>query len=221
MPTVTPPPSLERREDARGPKRLTITIENKMNEPLSTSYVTNPGAPTLLRGDEQPSTMAASATTSIVVPSGWAGNIAMGLAKYAMTGDTSLIEGSLTKQMDNPYLSVDIDVSYVNGFSVPITCSCNADNTVLSGCNLDLWSLGECSGSAGTENGEGACANPLRSYDRDNMTATKFFLPCQGAAFTWARDHANSNEGCQSGKVTCCVGTGKDGCPANPKQASE
>lgn len=125
MPAVTPPPSLERSEDnryhainarqasARGPKRLTVTIENKMKEPLSTSYVTNPGAPTLVRGDEEPGTMAASATTSIVVPSGWAGNIAMGLAKYAMSGDVSLIEGSLTKQMDNPYLSVDMDVSYV------------------------------------------------------------------------------------------------------------
>lgn len=53
------------------------------------------------------------------------------------------------------------------------------------------------------------------------MKATEFFLPCQGAAFTWARDHANSNEGCQSGKVTCCVGTGEDGCPANPNQAFE
>lgn len=125
MPAVTPPPSLERSEDhryhainarqagARGPKRLTITIENKMNEPLSTSYATNPNAPTLVRGDEKPGTMAASATTSIVVQSGWAGNIAMGLAEYDMTGDASLIEGSLMKQMHKRYLSVDIDVSYV------------------------------------------------------------------------------------------------------------
>lgn len=105
-----------------------------------------------------------------------------------------------------------------NGFSVPITCSCNDDNTVLSGCNLDLWSMGSCSGDAGTDDGQGACANPLRPDNSASLTATPFFLPCQGAAFTWPRDDANSNAGCQSGQVTCCVGS--DGCPSNPKQAS-
>lgn len=105
-----------------------------------------------------------------------------------------------------------------SGFSVPITCSCNSDNTVLSGCNLDLWSMGDCSGDAGTDDGMGVCNNPLRPVDKDGLTATAFFLPCQGAAFTWPRDASNGNGVCQSGQVTCCVGS--DGCPANPKQGS-
>ena len=56
--------------------------------------------------------MAASATASIVAPSGWAGNIAVGLAKYSMNGDVSLLEGSLMDQ-GGGYPVVDMDVSYV------------------------------------------------------------------------------------------------------------
>ncbi|KUI70396.1 hypothetical protein VM1G_06422 [Cytospora mali] len=230
-PLETPPPAVNKRQGfayhaeklphkaraTSAPSHLTITVVNKMSEAVSTSYVANGGAPAVLAGNTGAGTMAASATASIVAPSGWAGNIAVGLAKYPMNGDVSLLEGSLMDQ-GNGYPVVDMDVSYVNGFSVPITCSCNDDNKVLSGCNLDLWKMGSCSGSSGTDDGQGACANPLRPDNSASLTATSFFLPCQGAAFTWPRDDANSNEGCQSGQVTCCVGT--DGCPSNPKQAS-
>lgn len=228
-PKETPPPSLDKRQglayhaekprsaSATGsPSQLTITVVNKMTEAVSTSYVANAG-PAIVAGDTGVGTIDTGASASIVAPSGWAGNIAVGLAQYPINGDGSLLEGSLMDQ-GNGYPVVDMDVSYVNGFSVPITCSCNNDNSVLSGCNLDLWSMGDCSGDAGTDNGQGACANPLRPDNSASLTATSFFLPCQGAAFTWPRDDANSNEGCQSGQVTCCVGS--DGCPSNPKQAS-
>lgn len=105
-----------------------------------------------------------------------------------------------------------------NGFSVPITCSCNADRAVLSGCSLDLWSMGSCAGDAGTDNGKGACANPLRPDNSAKLEATSFFAPCEGAAFTWPRDDANSEGKCQAAEVTCCIGSAADGCPVNPKQ---
>lgn len=113
----------------------------------------------------------------------------------------------------------DTSSPHSNGFSVPITCSCNADKAVLSGCSIDLWSTGtECEGDSGTNNGQGACVNPLRPDNSEKLTATPFFAPCEGAAFTWPRDDANSEGKCQGAEVTCCIGSTGDGCPVNPKQ---
>lgn len=78
--------------------------------------------------------------------------------------------------------------------------------------------MGSCAGGGGTDNGMGVCLNPIRPQDLDALAATSFFSPCEGAAFTWPRDNANSEGTCQSAEVTCCIGTTADGCPANPKQ---
>ena len=53
---------------------------------------------------------------------------------------------------------IDIDVSYVTGFSVPIVCSCDGKGPV-TGCNKPLWTLNKC----GNDNGDGSCRNPMRS----------------------------------------------------------
>lgn len=122
-PKETPPPSLDRRQDvayhaqepradaAGSPSKLTITVVNKMSEAVSTSYVANAG-PAIVAGKTGTGTMGADATASIVAPSGWAGNIAVGRAKYSMNGDVSLLEGSLMDQ-GSGYPVVDMDVSYV------------------------------------------------------------------------------------------------------------
>ncbi|POS81015.1 hypothetical protein DHEL01_v200588 [Diaporthe helianthi] len=242
-PKETPSPSLEQRQNAfvayhaekprqaqasvtAGPSQLTISVVNKMPAAVSTSYVGNAGAPGPVSGGTGTGTLKPGQTATLVAPQDWAGNVAVNLVrdpetneKYNMNGDVSLLEGSLMSWGGHGY-RVDMDVSYVNGFSVPITCSCNADSAVLSGCSLDLWTTGSsCSGAAGTDNGQGACANPLRPDDSAQLGATSFFAPCEGAAFTWPRDDANSEGMCQSAQVTCCVGTVADGCPVNPKQA--
>jgi hypothetical protein len=36
----------------------------------------------------------------------------------------------------------DVDISYVNGFSVPISCSCSG--TVVTGCTKNLFALNSC-----------------------------------------------------------------------------
>ncbi|KAK2598684.1 hypothetical protein N8I77_012076 [Diaporthe amygdali] len=233
-PKETPPPSLEQRQDSfrayhaenprqasvtAGPSQLTITVVNKMADPVSTSYVGNAGVPGPVSGGTGTGTLRPGETATLVAPQEWAGNVAVNLAEYPMNGDGSLLEGSLMSWGDVGY-RVDMDVSYVNGFSVPITCTCNKDKSVLSGCSLDLWSMGNCTGDAGTNNGEGACANPLRPDNSEKLTATSFFAPCEGAAFTWPRDDANSEGQCQGAEVTCCIGSTDDGCPANPKQKS-
>ncbi|KAI3394014.1 hypothetical protein diail_3332 [Diaporthe ilicicola] len=236
-PKETPPPSLEQRENSfrayhaqkprqasvtAGPDQLTITVVNKMAGAVSTSYVANAGVPGPVSGGTGTGTLTPGQTATLVAPQDWAGNVAVNLVEkdgksFTMNGDVSLLEGSLMSWGDVGY-RVDMDVSYVNGFSVPITCTCNADEAVLSGCSLDLWGMGSCSGGAGTDGGDGACANPLRPDNSARLAATDFFAPCEGAAFTWPRDGANSEGQCQSAEVTCCVGSTADGCPANPKQ---
>ncbi|KAG8159658.1 hypothetical protein KVR01_010295 [Diaporthe batatas] len=222
----SPSPSPSPIVTAGTPSRLTITVVNKMPAAVSTSYVHNDGVPGLVAGGTGTGTLMPGASATLVAPEDWAGNVAVNLAedpetgeRWEMNGDVSLLEGSLMEWGGLGY-RVDIDVSYVNGFSVPITCSCNKDKAVLSGCSLDLWELGTpCSGSSGAANGQGACANPLRPDDSDGLAATGFFAPCEGAAFTWPRDDANSEGMCGGGDgVTCCIGTAGDGCPVNPKQ---
>lgn len=64
-------------------------------------------------------------------------------------------------------------------------------------------------------NGQGGCVNPLRS-DTSVTEAAPFFQPCQHAAWTYVNDGEADAWGlCQSGHITCCVGTD---CNPNPKQ---
>lgn len=126
-PKETPPPSLEQRQHAfhayhaqqprqasvtAEPSQLTITVVNKMSEDVSTSYVANAGAPGPVSGGTGTGTMAPGASATLVAPKDWAGNVAVNLEKYNMTGDTSLLEGSLKSWGDVGY-RVDMDVSYV------------------------------------------------------------------------------------------------------------
>lgn len=113
--------------------------------------------------------------------------------------------------MNDP-AKADIDVSYVDGYTVPITCSC--DSTPVTGCNYDLFSLGPpCLDEAG-----GTCYNPAVADTGKNTTLAMipdFFKPCNGAAYCWPTDD-HANVGCD-GTVTinCCIGTD---CPAPPRQ---
>lgn len=90
-----------------------------------------------------------------------------------------------------------------NGFSVPITCTCDEDNKFLSGCNKDLWTMSTCP----QNNGMGSCKNPLR-VPLGKQEPTPFFKPCEAKAYTYPSDDMAMSEGtCQDGRVTCCVGT--------------
>ena len=211
------------------PEYLTIAIINYQSGPVSTSHASNIGAPTPIWGDSTSGTIPSGGAAALVVPTGWAGNVAIFDAPIpgataAPATDSSLIEASFVVPDGYDTAVADIAVSYVqvsarplsslaltissNGFSGPITCACSG--VVVTGCNIQLRSLNAC-----PEDNGGACVNPLRA-DKTATTAVPFFAPCQGAAYTFPNDNkANSWAQCQSGEVTCCVG--KD-CPPNPKQ---
>lgn len=104
-----------------------------------------------------------------------------------------------------------VDVSFVNGFTVPITCEC--DSNWVAGCKKNLLNVK----AREVQTAAGAVVNPLRA-DMDATSAKAFFAPCEGEAYTFPNDHAaNSFGACQSGLISCCVGTA---CQASALRAS-
>ncbi|KAI1291671.1 hypothetical protein F5Y03DRAFT_403141 [Xylaria venustula] len=216
VPTTAPPrikrAVLKPRIDL-APEYLTIAIVNNQGGPISTSYASNVGGPTPIWGDNRPGTIPSGGAAAVVVPTGWAGSVAIfdapiNRSRPAPATDSSLIEASFVVPDRYEMAVADIDVSYVNSFSNAITCAC--EGVVVTGCNLRLWDLNAC-----PNDNNGACVNPFRP-DLNATAAVPFFAPCQGAAYTFPHDDdANSWGQCQSGEITCCVGKG---CPPNLKQ---
>jgi hypothetical protein len=132
--------------------------------------------------------LADSSSTHYIYPDEWAGRVAIGpnLNPYG-----SKIEGSFKNS------AVDIDVSYVDGYSVPITCS--SEGEAFTGCNLDLF-------KAPCENQVDGpvCLNPAR--DIADGPPAPFFAPCAGAAYTFPNDNGANRDGLSS-FVSCCIGT--------------
>lgn len=138
----------------------------------------------------------------VAFPTGWAGRINIG--SLAHSAD-SKIEGSTTG-------ANDIDVSYVDGFSVPITCS--VSGTPVTGCNINLWSVsGPCSNSVGDN---AVCLNPAQGVP--DGPANGWFAPCAGAAYTYPNDNLANDGNTGTGVVSCCVGTEAQGCAAPARQ---
>jgi len=210
---------------------LTVTLINQYGKAISTSHADNAGAAaTGVNGDNvKPGTLSTGATAVFAVPTGWGGNVFIADAAHEISDNDSLLEGSYGNQMGS--IQTDIDVSYVNGFSVPILCKCHNKNkanqfTKVTGCNIDLFSQAGCSNSGGTGNcgkctiqpdgtggldGNGACKNPKRGSGATdaNVIPDPFFEPCSGQAYLFPFDGDGGNNGNSvcSGSVTCCVGT--------------
>ncbi|KAK7955316.1 hypothetical protein PG988_016010 [Apiospora saccharicola] len=207
-PTTTEPPTL-----------LTISLVNSHTAAISTTHNSNRGAPPPASGSTQPGTLAAGATAAIAVPTNWAGIISVNDAQFPVSDGNSLIEANYQNRSIEQHAIADLDVSYVgavtnetrrNGFTLPITCSCNGLG--VTGCNKDLFSLGGCP----VPTKAGSCHNPLRS-NTNATTPDPFFGPCQNAAYTYPSDNrANSQDECQNGQIVCCVGTS---CPPSYKQS--
>ncbi|TPX17595.1 uncharacterized protein E0L32_012105 [Thyridium curvatum] len=181
---------------------LTITIVNRYHVPISTSHVHNWGFPDPIGGEKTPGLMQPRETDRLVVPTGWAGNFAFVDARYQPGPDDSLIEASFESVWGGEAFA-DVDVSFVNGFSLPAVCKCDRQKK-LSGCGVNLWSENNCDGW----NWNGACPNPSREdHDRALARPGDFFVPCQGQAYTFPGDDvANSFGECQRGHIVCCIG---------------
>ena len=118
-PKATRPPTADK-VDFSGD--LLLNIVNKQGYALSVFYGSNAGGPSIV-GNPGSGALAASATTQVAVPTEFAGRVTIG-PDYDPNG--SKIEWN--------WINVpDVDVSYVDGYSIPITCSCQG--TAVTGCN--------------------------------------------------------------------------------------
>ncbi|PSR78423.1 hypothetical protein BD289DRAFT_493347, partial [Coniella lustricola] len=161
---------------AEGPEDLTIKVWNNHGDDITTSHARNAGSPTAVGGALGAGVIANGATASFAVPSGYAGNIAINDGNYELSDDDSLIEVSYVVADGYSFPIADVDISYVNGFSVAITCQC--DDVYVVGCNTNLFATGI---TCADNDGENACVNPERASTTDT-TAAPFFAPCAGAA---------------------------------------
>ena len=186
---------------APDPSCLTIGISNSYDAPLSLSFGSNEGITPSME-PVRPTDIAQSASTRYVFPTGWAGRIGVG---RSLNENNSKIEGSLNGP--SPY----IDVSYIDGFSVPITCSSGQE--VLSGCNIDLFKQDlTCPNLAAGA----VCLNPNRVLIYG--PADPFFEACAGAAYTYPHDDEATAAGSPNLPIDCCVGTS---CKAPSRQRQQ
>lgn len=128
-PLATNPPHVGPKVAFVGGPDLTINVVNSFGVPLSIFYGSNAGAPTPVGN---PGSGVLTSSTKVLFPSGWAGRITIG-KNYDPLG--SKIEASYS----SPNYVPDVDVSYVDGYSIPISCSCS--NFTVTGCNIRMSSL--------------------------------------------------------------------------------
>ena len=169
---------------------MTIAVTNIYGNHLSLFFSSNAGGPTPV-GNPSPTTLSDNAFTQFAFPTGWAGRVYVG---PNLNPDGSKIEGSFTGPPD-------IDVSYVDGYSVPITCS--SEGVAVTGCNIDLF---EQPGISCNNQVDGpVCLNPAQNIA--NGPAPPFFTACAGAAYTYPNDNDANFGGLKSSLISCCVGT--------------
>ena len=169
---------------------MTISITNVYGSQLSLSFLSNAGAPAPV-GNPSATVLPDKLPTQYAFPTGWAGRIYVGSnTDYR----SSKIEGSLTGPLD-------INVSYVDGYSVPITCS--SEGIAVSGCNIDLFKQ---PGITCNNQVDGpVCLNPAQNIA--DGPAPPFFKACAGAAYTYPNDNTANVSNLKSNLVSCCIGT--------------
>ncbi|KAI1383073.1 uncharacterized protein F4822DRAFT_91835 [Hypoxylon trugodes] len=121
----------------------------------------------------------------------------------------SLLEGSFINDATGQAV-LAVDVSYVDGFTVPMVCECN--NQVVLGCNLDLHEV--CPDNLKVN--EKTCANPYREQSGRPGDAN-IFKDCEKMAYTYPTDDEATKwniPGC-SRNLMCCIGTA---CKNHPGQ---
>ncbi|KAI0508487.1 hypothetical protein F5B22DRAFT_649980 [Xylaria bambusicola] len=199
MPAAVNPATLTRGE-------YVVTLVNSHTADITTAHNQNLGAPTAIQ--DGGSIVESGSTAIFAVPTGWAGRVAMAEAGVLIRDRASLLEGSFIHDEGLGAARIALDVSYVDGFTVPIVCQCN--DKVVVGCNLDLLDM--C--PADYRINYGTCINPHR--DEMNI-GTNFFHECAAMAYTFPTDDRATVwgvEGCEA-SIKCCVGTA---CAPHPRQ---
>ncbi|KAG7008009.1 hypothetical protein G7Y79_00007g021340 [Physcia stellaris] len=176
--------------NGQGGGAQTFSIVNSYSVALSLSFDHNPDGPGGF--NDVPTTIGAGSTTFYSYPTGWAGRIYVGKTTNPAN---SKIEGSIKA-------GPDMDVSYVDGYSVPIVCTSAGK---VGGSNTELFGLnGNKCGQNVDISGFEICPNP--ALPKYNGPADPFFAPCQGKAYTYPADNL-ANMMNVDATTHCCIGT--------------
>lgn len=174
---------------------FTISFKNQYGSRLFVLFKSNVGVPDFI-GNPQPQTVSDYGEWS--VPPQWAGRI--NVVKNEDSSNPANVSSSKIEGSYGGSQSASMDISYVDGYSVPITCGMNGATNEI-GCNIELFEKGQC--ESGDLKG-GICLNPQRFVD--NGPALPFFAPCQGAAYTFPFDN-KATRGRWGNHLSCCVGS--------------
>ncbi|KAI4102433.1 MAG: hypothetical protein L6R37_004372 [Teloschistes peruensis] len=203
---ITPAPVAPEPNRVKRDGDLTLAITNSYGMPLSLSFGNNAGFPAFY-GNPQPTLLPIDGSVAYNAPAGWAGRVSVGKVNH---DDNSKIEGSFYGPGNG-----DIDVSYVDGYSVPITCS--VGGKVVSGCNIELFDRGcnapDSVSAWGPDNRIAACHNAAQGVP--DGPASSMFAPCAGAAYTFPKDDGANTGMIAQTEMSCCIGIL---CPPSPKQ---
>ena len=191
--TITSAP--ETRSGAIGDlsNHIIIAVTNVYGNHLSLSFGLDAGGPSPV-GNPPPTELADNAFTQYAFPTGWAGRVYVG---PNLNPDGSKIEGSFTGPPD-------IDVSYVDGYSVPITCS--SKGVAVTGCNIDLFKQPNI--SCNNQVDGPICLNSAQNIA--DGPAPPFFVACAGAAYTYPNDNDANVSNLKSTLISCYIGTSCD-----------
>ena len=180
---------------------MTIAVTNSYGQEVSLSLTSGIDSPTPV-GNPVPNALPVASATSFAFPRGWSGRICVGKQNDA---DASKIEGSFN-------ITTDVDISYVDGYTVPIVCS--SDNVPLTGCNIELFEQpdNQCENLVGNF----LCLNSARDTPAGPPAA--FFKACAGSAYTFPYDDAANAYNTSSRLITCCIGSNCEAPQRQPRQ---
>ncbi|KAI4184600.1 MAG: hypothetical protein L6R41_004626 [Letrouitia leprolyta] len=203
MPEPTRAPDFAESAKELDANQLTVRITNSFGFDLPISYNSNQGSPTII-GNPGAGIFRRAQSTNLALPRNFAGAVFIG-----KTYDPSNSKIEVSFSPEGGYRP-GVDVSYVDGYGIPITCSCSG--IPVTGCNIPLFRTGRVCKNQGPGD-RVICYNPKKTVI--DGPADDFFQPCQGAAYTYPNDHtANAFGHCDAGDIFCCVGVP---CPA-PRQ---
>ena len=177
---------------------MTILMTNRYGTQVSLSFGSDIGYPSPV-GDPSPTILPDASPTHYTFPRGWAGRICVG---PNLNPNGSKIEGSF---IDQPY----VDISLVDGYTVPMTCS--SEGVVFTGCNVELFDQPNVS-CDDLADGPVCLNSAITSYDGP---APPFFAICAGAAYTFSTDDSANRGIIGSNLIICCIGSL---CPAPARQ---
>ncbi|KAI1762946.1 hypothetical protein GGR53DRAFT_393703 [Hypoxylon sp. FL1150] len=215
-PIDTPPPTATGSAPQDG--NFVVTVINSHTAGISTMHQQDVNGSTAIRQNNEGNIVKPSETFTFAVPTGWSGRLAMweeGFSSDSSRGSVqdraSLFEGSFIQQDGTDSAVAFMDVSYVDGFTVPMVCECNGQ--VAFGCNLDLHEI--C--PAEFQLNPKTCKNPYRDDGLKVPPTTNIFGECSKIAYTFSTDDLATHMGvlgCDR-NVLCCVGTA---CSPHPNQ---